>query len=460
MNFIYICKIFTVFYLSNQSSFDMFKIIALACLITVCAGNSVSGSTPDSKTPEFDKFTAGSQYFAYPHPAYGVPELTPAPEGYEPFHMEHYGRHGSRWLISKSSYTRPLQDLRKADANGKLTPRGKKLLEQIEVIEAASHNRLGELTPKGHRQHRGIARRMTRNFPEIFQPGTHVDGKSTMVIRCILSMTNELAELELFCPQMTVTCDASRTTQQILNNTNTDEVANRIKDQSMIPRKKFAESRNDHSEFLKKIFNDQKFVADSLDADVFFRKMFDIAVNTQSHDDQPDLYDLFTTRELRNQWEINNLHWYNEAGNTPYTQKRVPYNQRLLLRNFIESADTAMTSPRRSANLRFGHEVVVLPMTVFMELNNAAVEVEDMEQLASQWRNYEIFPMASNIQMIFYRPKNNPRYKPEEVLVKVLLNEAETTLPVKAVSGPYYRWSDLRKYYSDKLDSFTAKFDE
>jgi hypothetical protein len=37
------------------------------------------------------------------------------------------------------------------------------------------------------------------------------------------------------------------------------------------------------------------------------------------------------------------------------------------------------------------------------------------------------------------------------VLVKVLFNEHEATLPGKPVTGPYYRWSDLRDYYEKKL---------
>lgn len=36
---------------------------------------------------------------AYPYTDAEPPEQTPAPEGYRPFHLEHYGRHGSRWLI-------------------------------------------------------------------------------------------------------------------------------------------------------------------------------------------------------------------------------------------------------------------------------------------------------------------------------------------------------------------------
>jgi hypothetical protein len=35
-----------------------------------------------------------------------------------------------------------------------------------------------------------------------------------------------------------------------------------------------------------------------------------------------------------------------------------------------------------------------------------------------------------------------------------LLNEREMSLPVKAVTGPYVKWSDLRKFYIDKLNSF------
>lgn len=49
-----------------------------------------------------DSCQSASQYLAYPVPARGIPALTPAPKGYKPFHIEHYGRHGSRWLIGEN----------------------------------------------------------------------------------------------------------------------------------------------------------------------------------------------------------------------------------------------------------------------------------------------------------------------------------------------------------------------
>ncbi len=110
-----------------------------------------------------------SNYYAYPYPAKPLPELTAAPEGYIPFHMEHYGRHGSRWHIGKNAYNKPVELLLPAERNSKLTPRGKELLAQLRKIQKDAQGRDGELTQVGADQHRGIARRMYKNFPEIFE---------------------------------------------------------------------------------------------------------------------------------------------------------------------------------------------------------------------------------------------------------------------------------------------------
>ena len=46
--------------------------------------------------------------------------------------------------------------------------------------------------------------------------------------------------------------------------------------------------------------------------------------------------------------------------------------------------------------------------------------------------------------------------KDGDILVKALLNERETTLPVPTDQHPYYKWADLRQYYLDKLAKFDA----
>ena len=48
----------------------------------------------------------GGVYYAYPiESGLDNPQLQPAPEGYEPFYISHYGRHGSRWLTNDARYT-------------------------------------------------------------------------------------------------------------------------------------------------------------------------------------------------------------------------------------------------------------------------------------------------------------------------------------------------------------------
>ena len=111
--------------------------------------------------------------------------------------------------------------------------------------------------------------------------------------------------------------------------------------------------------------------------------------------------------------------------------------------------------------MRFGHEVCVMPLACLMELGNCGVAVENLDELDKQWRNYRIFPMACNIQLIFYKPKKargNQSGATGDILVKALLNEREVTLPVQPTATPYYyKWDDVRRYWTDKLQTFSKK---
>ena len=64
-----------------------------------------------------NKYLAGSNYLDYDRQL-PTQALTPAPKGYTPFYMSHYGRHGSRWLISADSYSSVTEPLRKARQAG------------------------------------------------------------------------------------------------------------------------------------------------------------------------------------------------------------------------------------------------------------------------------------------------------------------------------------------------------
>lgn len=439
-------------------------------LLSGCFALTTSAQTAREEI-EANKYLAGSNYLDYNRQMTTQP-LTPAPKGYVPFYMSHYGRHGSRWLISKDSYTSVVEPMQKARKYGKLTAKGEEVLGQLETFVKlpvpnypaldgkyeGAQLRLGDLSSVGERQHHGIGKRMTQNFPEIFKAkNVAIDARSTVVIRCILSMVAECEEFMAANPTARIHNDASEALQYYLNAPRTGLVK-AMGTKGRDYRKKHA-TQQQASRLMQVLFNDHQWVSDSLKAGSIMYNLFEIATNMQSHDTDIDMYPLFTNDEIYEQWRIRNIGWYLDYGPAPQTGGVMPFSQKNLLRNIIETADTVTQT---QATLRFGHEVCVMPLACLLELGNCGIAVDNLDELDKYWRNYRIYPMASNIQLIFYKPKKSLNSKSSslnspDILVKALLNEREVTLPIPTDQYPYYNWAKLRQYYLDKLDAFDAR---
>ena len=401
-----------------------------------------------------DIYKSASNHMAYPGPQ---KVLTACPEGKKPFYISHYGRHGSRYLCGEMEYGFPLGVLKRAEKSGKLTELGKDVLRRVELISNEAYKRVGELTPLGAEQHRNIAKRMFERFPEIFADSANVDAKSTVVIRCILSMENALQQLKGMNPKLKIRHDASNHDMYYMN-FGKDWIENRrIAKETKV---KFNEWKQKHcvpDRLMSVLFNDASYAKDSIPASPFFSALFKVAsiIQNQEARHKVTLYDIFTEEEIYNLWEHDNISWYLGYGGNPQNNGLPPYIQRNLLRKIIEEADSCMLLEKPGATLRYGHETMVLPLSFLMELNNNAVQVIDLEQITANWQNYKCFPMAANIQLVFYRADVNDK----DILVKVLFNEDEATLPVKTDCAPYYHWTDVRQYYLNKLNTFEANME-
>ena len=424
--------------------------IALLALCLLCCGAAAAQTAQEELRA--NRYLSGSNYLDYDRQKATAP-LTPAPKGYEPFYMSHYGRHGSRWLIAEGDYQSPLSTLRDARQAGKLTAEGEAVLKKLEDFHPTTIKRLGELTTVGERQHHGIGSRLARNFPEIFKAkGVSIDARSTVVIRCILSMEAECEELAAANPTARIHNDVSESLQYYLNQDWNDRLR-RASRQGRGLRSEYERKLTKPQRLMEALFNDQQWVYDNVRAGQLMRQLFEVAANMQSHDTDIELYSHFTEEEIYQQWKQRNIGWYLDYGHAPQTGAVMPFSQINLLRNIIETADTLVPSnaQRPQATLRFGHEVCVMPLACLLELGQCGAQVENLDTLDRVWRNYRIFPMACNVQLVFYRPKKG---KTGDILVKALLNEREVTMPAKPVSGPYYRWDDLRQYYLDKMERF------
>ncbi len=423
----------------------MIKKILFALVTVLLPVCSLAGTREDFKE---NPRKSANNYQAYPED--NLPALTAAPEGYTAFYMDHYGRHGSRWLIDPKQYSDCVNSLQKGADAGKLTGRGMEALEIFKRIQAASFKRLGELSDVGAEQHRHLAWRMYHNFPEIFSAHhVPIDAKSTIVIRCILSMQNAVDQIKALNPSALVTTDASEHDMFYMNFH--DTIAPKLRKPAVdryTPQLKEKYLHPEH--MLNVIFSDVKWAEDNLDTKELLVNMFDVVGNMQSHHlfDGINLYDLFSEDDLVNTWAYNNARWYLYSGNTPLTQNRVPYMEANLLQNFLDSARTAVAKGTPGATLRFGHESVVLPLVCLMGLNGYDYSTTDLFSLVDRWQSYKIFPMACNVQWVFYKSRHN-----DKILMKCMLNEHEVKFPaaIKPVQFPYYDWKDVEAYYVKKL---------
>ena len=426
----------------------------IVTLLTVCCAlGMIPSAWAQSKVKELIRKSpsyASCNYYIYPDSITSA--LTPSPEGKKPFYISHYGRHGSRYISSRSGYDIPYVMMQQADSLDELTPEGQKVLQEMNLVMRNTENRWGELTGFGKKQMQQIGQRMAERFPEVLCPGATVTGISTTVPRCIESMGACLMQMLQVCPQLQVTMQSSHRTQCYMNHQ--DRQLRRY----MTPEAKkayelYTDPRMGNTRLMELIFKNPDIVKEVVDEGQFsyyLMKMglFQLNIN---YNQSTYLMTLFDTDHLYLMWQIDNALWYIQHGACKLNGGRQPYSQRYLLRQLIADADSCIRLERPGAQLRFGHETVVLPLVCLIGVNGFDLETDNLDELeAKGWWCSSVFPMGCNLQFIFYR--SHP--KDPDVLFKVLLNEEEATLPLQPVSGPYYRWADFRHYCLDKLSKY------
>ncbi len=394
-----------------------------------------------------DPGRSGGVYYAYPAP---TTALTPAPKGYKPFYISHYGRHGSRYMLNDADYQRPLQTLRRANEAGVLTALGKDVLARMEEVwkEAEFHG--DELAPLGKRQHRGIAERMVRNFPTLFTgKDAHVSARSTTSMRVALSMVAFIERLKELNPSLDLEWETSRANMAYLNShTKRYDDLKRAPDGWQADHNRFCARGIDASRFASQLVSDNSFFTPPFNtANSLMSQLFDVAIDLQDMETPVRLYDIFTPEELYQNWLNGNSWFYHCDADSPFNKGTAIESTRPLLQNIIDCAELAIKGEsQETATLRFGHDGNIIPLCAIMHLKGCDARVNDLFTIDQQWRNYKVSPMGANVQLVFYRKKGS-----SDVLVQFLHNEEETTIPIPTDVAPFYHWSDVRTFFEHQL---------
>lgn len=374
-----------------------------------------------------------------PYP-FDVAKMTKAPKGYKPFYISHYARHGSRYYWSDQLYKDLDTLLTAAHIRQQLTSEGEKFYRNFMDSKEELTTGVSELTQLGWEQHQGIARVMYNNFPEVFKKGGNVLAVSSLVGRCVLSMSAFCQELVQCNPKIEIREQSSRFT---LDAVVPDDRQNPVK--HSFPRAKPRFEKNwgvvpSDSALRQTIVNRAFKSTEGLPGSMrdISSNLINLYTSLPSIAHEGMMGNIVTDDDMINMWERSNMGTYGWVFGPKY--QVVP-----ILQDFISKADAVINGTSdHVADLRFGHDSYIGPLTVLMGINGADLDPEDPFEVKNCYQNWETCK-ACNIQLVFYRGKKGK----DDIIVKCLLNGLEATLPVPTTSAPYYKWADFRKYYGD-----------
>ena len=419
----------------------MKRFATVICLLAACGAAQAQHDTRAEVMADIER--SGGTYYLYPM---DQPAPTPAPKGYQPFYVSHVGRHGSRFALGNRIYEDLLEIWTSGHEKGWLTPQGEAVYEALTALYPEIARREGNLTRKGQDQHRYIASQIYKNFPAVFKGPTRAEAVSTVSHRVIVSMFSFLGELDNLDRDFTFGADYGQPYQSYLLPDVIDSDADRT-EQAAQKFDRFLESvvssgEVDIEALLGRWFAQPDSLLTDTAAGLDFCGDMHTFVSSLDNLDVPVpevFYSLFTPKERYAIWRVENYGAYALLGRSPDSQNLRVQAMQALWDDFRDKAEADWRDGVR-LRLRFAHDSTLMPLLSLLDVNGMGARIEDPAQVERYWRSFDI-PMACNLQLVFFKSKKNP-----DILVQILLNGREATLPIEmAAPGSFYRWDDLKK---------------
>ena len=370
--------------------------------------------------------------------------LTAAPKGYTPFYISHYGRHGSRYAWSTSTYTLVKKVLDAAAEAGSLTPRGEQLRKDFTEFYEVPLMNTGDLTDLGRIQHAEIAKVMCEDFPEIFKDGGNFLARSSTSQRAIVSMNAFTVSLQKQVPKANIVMNSLHTNLLVTNPTAAPkEIAEFYEGEIIVPESTtdFRNRMTDYDAIFSTLFTDRSFLEELGGRFEFVYQLYTLWCGYRYYCDGDWLEGIFTDDQLLAEWESENYLQY--IGHTRNRYRMIP-----IVRDIITCADEAIATGNYQGHFRFGHDTVFNALCPLLNVNGEGFQPDKAEDVKYWFQNYNT-SKAANLQFVFYRSKKNP-----DILFKLLRNGSEVTLPqIQPVIGPYYKWDDFKAWAADLFEA-------
>ena len=402
-----------------------------------------------------DPFKAAGTYYVYD--SADVPALTPAPAGYEPFYISHFGRHGARWC-SGGEYDSLYGWLLKAEDAEVLSDSGKEFFSRYKLFYNKARYCKSNLTGVGKEQHRSIARHMYERFPAVFAGATHVEAASTESARVIMSMWSCLSTLQALDGDIDFNADASGKHASWLqpalsSNPYMIKGAYSPCEAALEAYREYFCNTVPWQAIAKKFFISPNVLGSVLETtpDIFIETLHGVVTGTRCLDEDRGCFDdVFSPEELFLVWKGLSAGYFLDVARFEGSGNRILDYAAFTLGQIIESADADIQSGKTQLRLRFGHDSGIAPLLVLLDADGCGRATSSFEESLEIFPSYNL-PMGASLQLVFYRNADG------DILLKALVNEREADLPLDAVSGPYYRWTDFKDHYLSSVRASKRK---
>jgi len=362
---------------------------------------------------------------------------TPAPKGYKPFYVSHYGRHGSRSNWGGKAYEDLIRTLEVGKGLGILTPGGDSLrLEARRVLEIYD-GMDGRLSQRGVREHAALAERLYHRYPEVFEGEKNVRAYSSTVQRCIISMNSFTNSLIRQNTKLNIRLDTGEQFMKYLDN---EQGWQQLTSAGMREAMEWVRQMPDDTlGVLPKLFTDVDKALTFVDSPRrLTENVFNTAVVAEDFDIEENLYRFLPFDAIYRRWAQNNLMLYMGHCNSATSgAQRVPLAQSCV-EDIVKKADECIATGAYAADLRFGHDYPLMALVSYLGIEGVGDRLE-VSEVCDKWFGFWNICMASNLQIIFYRNDAG------DVLVKFLYQEQERLLRgLEPYTGPYYKWETVK----------------
>lgn len=427
------------FNLNRTMAAARFKVAVAMVLLTMAAGTAARVAAADADPTATHYSAADCLGSAKPYP---VPEkIAEVPDSLTAFFINHVGRHGARFLSSPNAPVSLARSLEHADSAGVLTPLGRKLLELVKGVVDMSHNRWGALDSLGMAEQRGIASRMFRTYPKLFDDGK-VEAISSYSPRCVMSMyefTHQLARLN---NSVEIYTSSGRQNSPLMRpfDTSADFVEWFKSKPWQAPYDMFFETTAPAAPGRRLVGGEGKSGAlTHAEAAKLAYDAYAVLRGLPAMGLDVNLAEYFNSDELNALWACENLGHYLKRTATTLSSEPADIAS-ALLQDMISTADQAVAGKTDVAvQLRFGHAETLMPLLSLMRLKGCYYLTNYFDTVALHWRDFDVVPMAANLQMVLLKNgkgKVYVRFELNEIPVPLIPDSERVIIP----------WDEARAY--------------